>query len=55
MLELLLVAPVAVFFWWAVIRMVRQMQTRDLMDDVRADPAHVAAVEAELPQMRVRR
>lgn len=48
--ELLTVGPFTVIFWVGVIKWIRYMDTRDLLEAVRPNAADVAAIEATLPK-----
>lgn len=55
MTELLLITPLSVAFWVGVAKWVRYLDTRDFLEATRPTAADVAALEADLPKMSVRR
>lgn len=49
MIELILVLPIAGALWLVIVpRIARQLEARDLLDDLRPDPRDVADTERDL-------
>lgn len=50
-MEFVLITPLAVAFWYGVIKWVRYLDTRDLLEGTRPTAAAMARLDARLPKM----
>lgn len=55
MIELLTIAPLSAILWLGVIKWVRYLDTRDLLEGLHATAADAALIDAAHPTVMVRR
>lgn len=53
-MELILIAPLSAALWYGVVKWVRFLDTRDLLEGLRPSAADVARIERRMPKMVLR-